>query len=90
MSATVSSLYSLPGLPFTVGLVSLSLYINSSASKITFCATCVVVKMVATHFLKPIVGCASGTRGWRACGDELTSSTCLSVVELSNQNKHVT
>lgn len=63
---------------------------NSSASRMTFCATCVVVKMVATHFLKPIVGCASGTRGWIACGDELTSSTCLSVVELSNQNKHVT
>jgi hypothetical protein len=50
----------------------------------------VVVKIVATHFLKPIVGCASGTRGCIAWGGELISSTCLRVVELSNQKRHVT
>jgi hypothetical protein len=63
---------------------------NKSARRMTFCATCVVAKMVATHFLNPIVGCASGTRGCMGCGDAFTSSTCLSVVELSNQNRHVT
>jgi hypothetical protein len=44
---------------------------------------------VATHFLKPVVGCASGTSGWIAWGDEFTSRTCFNVVELSNQKRHV-
>jgi len=90
MRATVRRRYSLPGLPLTVGLVCFSLYMNSNAKRMTFWATCVVVKMVATHFRNPVVGCASGTRGcmgWR--GDEV-STTCWSVEALSNQKRHVT
>jgi len=56
----------------------------------TFDATCVVVRIVATHFLNPGVGMASGTRGWIAILGELLSTTCLRVVELSNQKRHVT
>jgi hypothetical protein len=56
----------------------------------TFCATWVVVRMVVTHFLKPVVGIASGTRACMGSRGELVSKTCLSVVELSNQNRQVT
>jgi hypothetical protein len=56
----------------------------------TFCATCVVVRMVVTHFLKPVVGIASGTRAWIGSRGELVSRICLSVVELSNQKRQVT
>lgn len=56
----------------------------------TFCATWVVVRMVATHFLKPVVGCASGTSGCNGWRGEVVSTTCFSVAELSNQKRHVT
>lgn len=55
----------------------------------TFWATCVVVKMVATHFRKPVVGIASGTNGWGLFRGEPPSSTCFRVVEFSNQKRHV-
>jgi hypothetical protein len=55
----------------------------------TFWATWVVVKIVATHLRNPVVGNASGTRGCIRCGDDLGSVTWFRTFELSNQNRHV-
>jgi len=89
INATVRSLYSLPALPFTVGFSVFSLYMNSNASKMTFCVTCVVDKIVTTHFRNETVGIASGTR--RLTGDEaLVHSLARRRVAVdSNQNKQV-
>ena len=88
--ATVNKRYSLPGLPLTVGFVSFNRYMKSNAKRITFCATCVVVRIVVTHFLKPVVGMSSGERGCKVILGEVPSTTCLRTVELSNQKRHVT
>jgi hypothetical protein len=50
--------------------------------------TCVVDRIVVTHFRNPVVGVASATRGWTGlifC----TSSMRWRVFEDSNQNKQV-
>lgn len=62
---------------------------KSSASRMTFEATWVVTKIVATHFLKPVVGMASGTRGCVGRGED-EFKACLSVDEFSNQKRQVT
>jgi hypothetical protein len=62
---------------------------NSRASRMTLEATWVVTKIVATHFLKPLVGIASRTRGCVGWG-ELDCKACLSVDEFSNQKRQVT
>jgi hypothetical protein len=43
---------------------------------------------MATHFLKPVVGMASGHNVRFGLGEVDLSISC-SVLELSNQNKHV-
>ena len=62
---------------------------NKSANRMTFDATWVVTRMVATHFLKPVVGMASGTSGCVGRGED-EFKACLSVDEFSNQKRHVT
>lgn len=62
---------------------------NNSASRITFCVTCVVERMVTTHFLKPEEGKASALS--RFTGEDVNDkfSALLRVSIDSNQNKHV-
>ena len=62
---------------------------NSSASRMTFCVTCVVDRIVTTHFLNPLEGSASALSLFT--GDELDDkfSALLSVSIDSNQNRHV-
>lgn len=89
IKATVSRRYSLPGLPFTLGLVCFSFQTNRRASKMTFWATWVVVNIVATHLRNPVVGIASGTRGCICWRGEVESVTWFRVFELSNQKRQV-
>lgn len=55
----------------------------------TFCVTCVVESIVTTHFLKPVVGIASGRR--RLTGEYADDrfSAVFKVSVGSNQNKQV-
>ena len=62
---------------------------NIKASKMTFCVTCVVERMVVTHFRNPIEGFASDTRGVVGRGVILDSSTRWRVKLDSNQNRQV-
>lgn len=55
----------------------------------TFCATCVVESIVATHFRNPVVGVASGTSGLEGREGECDFTTSSSVDEFSNQKRHV-
>jgi hypothetical protein len=89
INATVKSLYSLPALPFTVGLSVLSRYMNMSAKRMTFGVTCVVDNIVRTHFLNVAVGMASGAI--RSTGEELgvQFSAFRRVSVVSNQKRQV-
>jgi hypothetical protein len=61
---------------------------KSNASKMTFCVTCVVDKIVTTHFRNPLEGRASSrSRFTGADGDN--SSAWVRVSVDSNQNKQV-
>jgi hypothetical protein len=64
---------------------------NINASRITFCETCVVERIVVTHFRNPIIfeGMASAGRGVRGIGVELDSAIRCRVKEDSNQKRHV-
>lgn len=74
IKATVSSVNSLPGFPFTVGLSFFNRYMNNRANNITFCVTSVAKRIVVTQFLKLIDGNASGTSGIVSTGIDLNSS----------------
>ena len=63
---------------------------NMRASRVTFCATCVVERMVVTHFRKPVEGTASCARDVGGTVGYLLSWIWERVVEASNQNRHVT
>src|SRR5271154_6708714 len=62
---------------------------KSNASNMTFCVTCVVDKIVTTHFRNDTVGIASGTS--RLTGDDafVHSSARRRVAVDSNQNRQV-
>lgn len=62
---------------------------NSKASRITFCVTWVVDRIVVTHFRKPVEGEASGTKAIRGRGENRGSSILESVGEDSNQKRQV-
>jgi hypothetical protein len=64
---------------------------NINASRITFCETCVVERMVVTHFRKPIIfeGIASVGRGVRGTGVEFDSAIRCRVKDDSNQKRQV-
>jgi len=47
---------------------------KSNARSITFCVTCVVERIVVTHFRKPVAGNASGTSLVVGTGESLVSS----------------
>lgn len=89
INATVKSLYSLPALPLTVGFRVFSRYMNKSARRITFCVTCVVDKIVTTHFRNASVGMASGAS--RSTRDEFGAqfSAFRRVSVVSNQKRQV-
>ena len=90
MRATVRRRNSLPGRPLTTGLMFLSRKTKSRASTITFCVTCVVDKIVVTHFRKPVVGAASGRRGVSGVVVVASpSSTRRSKTDDSNQKRQV-
>ena len=55
----------------------------------TFCVTCVVERIVVTHFRNPSDGTASDTRGVVGYGASLESSKCFNTDDDSNQNKQV-
>lgn len=92
MRATVSRRNSLPGLPLTVGLAFFSRQMNIRASKITFCVTCVVDSIVATHLRNPTDGVASLHSGEsEEAGGGEGSVSIRSIVEASsNQKRQVT
>lgn len=56
----------------------------------TFCVTCVVDKIVVTHFRKPVDGVASGTVDEICAIGNCDSSIIVNVCADSNQNKQVT
>src|SRR4051812_17822940 len=87
--ATVKSLYSLPARPLTAGFIVFSRYMNSNANNITFCVTCVVERMVTTHFLNPLEGTASSLSLFTGDEDGDNFSAFCNVSVGSNQNKHV-
>lgn len=62
---------------------------NNSASKMTFCVTCVVERIVTTHFLNPLEGTASGLSRFTGDEDADKLSALCNVLVGSNQNKHV-
>lgn len=64
---------------------------NNSANNMTFCDTCVVDKMVVTHFRNPDFGTASSANGGNGEGGFVTgASATLSNTKVdSNQNKQV-
>jgi hypothetical protein len=55
----------------------------------TFCVTCVVERIVTTHFLKPLEGRASSRSRFIGDGDGDNCSALSSVSVDSNQNKQV-
>lgn len=62
---------------------------NIKASKMTFCVTCVVDKIVVTHLRNPMVGIASDIRGVVGIGVMVDSSTRWRMIDDSNQKRHV-
>ncbi len=64
---------------------------NNKARRITFCVTCVVVKIVVTHFKKPMDGNASGANGFTfpTVKDGCSSARCKVAAD-SNQKRQVT
>lgn len=61
---------------------------NRRARIMTFCVTWVVERIVVTHLRKPVVGIASGTSDCTLYV-VAASSARSSVLELSNQKRHV-
>lgn len=55
----------------------------------TFCVTCVVDRIVVTHFRKPTVGKASGASGLTTAFKDKDSSARCKVEADSNQKRHV-
>lgn len=62
---------------------------NKSASRMTFGVTWVVERIVATHFLNPVDGIASGVSAATARGIDLDPSICCRRLEFSNQKRQV-
>ena len=63
---------------------------NMRARRMTFCDTCVMERIVVTHFRNPVVGVASvGSGALGIGGGRLVSSTKDRSLEPSNQNKQV-
>lgn len=62
---------------------------KSKANKVTFCETCVVMRIVTTHFVNPTVGKASGLSRSMAVDPAHEFSARFSVSVDSNQNKQV-
>ena len=64
---------------------------NIKARRITLGDTCVIDKIVVTHFRNPVVGMASGMSGVIGLVEgALSSSTACRVTEASNQKRQVT
>lgn len=63
---------------------------NSSAKRITFLLTCVVVSTVVTHFLKPGLGANSSSSGEVGVYEEELSSICFNFEAFANQNRQAT
>jgi hypothetical protein len=55
----------------------------------TFCVTCVVDRIVTTHFLNPVEGTASSRSRFTGEEEEDSCSALYRVSVDSNQNKHV-
>lgn len=62
---------------------------KSSANMITFGVSCVVVRIVTTHFVNPDVGKASGRSRSTAFDTDHEFSALFKVSMDSNQNKQV-
>lgn len=63
---------------------------NSSANRITFLLTWVVVSTVVTHFLKPGLGTNSSSRGEVGVYEEELSSICFNLEAFAKQSKQAT
>ena len=62
---------------------------NIKASKMTFCVTCVVDRIVVTHLRNPMLGIASDMSGVVGIGVVLDSSTRWRMMDDSNKKRHV-
>lgn len=60
-----------------------------SARRMTFWVTCVVERIVVTHFMKPVAGYASGMNRVEMNGERSAFSILDTVVEDSNQKRQV-
>ena len=89
IKAIVIKRNSLPSFPRTDGLNFFRREMKSKASRMTFWLTCVVDKMVVTHFRKPIVGIASGTRAGTDPPEFVNASIASTFDDFSNQKRQV-
>lgn len=55
----------------------------------TFCVTCVVERIVVTHFMNPVAGYASGMNRVEVKGENSAFSILETVVDDSNQKRQV-
>lgn len=62
---------------------------NKRAKRMTFWVTCVVDKIVVTHFMKPVDGSASAMNWVMTCDEDSTFSMLVTTADDSNQKRHV-